>query len=54
MHFDCNYGAMHVPLDLWFNTFIADKSDLKRIWKQKAKTVGMKANEKVCAVHPAK
>ena len=21
MHFDCNYGAMHVPIDKWLGTF---------------------------------
>ena len=52
-HFDCNYGANIVPLDKLFGTFISEKSDLKNIWKQKSKTVGMEANQKVCKVHPA-
>lgn len=32
-HFDCNYGAQHVPMDYWLGTAIGDKSELKRVWK---------------------
>jgi len=37
-HFDCNYGAPHVPLDWLFGTAICAKEDLKLIWKKKKKT----------------
>jgi len=29
-HFDCNYGAMHFPIDKWMGTFAGCKEDLKR------------------------
>eukprot|EP01006_Ploeotia_vitrea_P003359 TRINITY_DN112490_c0_g1_i1.p1 TRINITY_DN112490_c0_g1~~TRINITY_DN112490_c0_g1_i1.p1 ORF type:complete len:353 (-),score=27.71 TRINITY_DN112490_c0_g1_i1:143-1177(-) len=42
-HFDCNYGASHVPIDKWVGTFAGKKEDVRRIWgKQKA---GAEANE---------
>ena len=41
-HFDCNYGAMHVPMDKWFGTYVGCKADLKKVWKKPA---GMAANE---------
>ena len=25
MHFECNYGAMHFPMDKWLGTFAAGK-----------------------------
>ena len=31
-HFDCNYGAMHVPIDKWLGTYAGCKEDLKAIW----------------------
>ena len=31
--FDCNYGAMHVPIDKWLGTFVGSREDLKRIWR---------------------
>ena len=31
-YFDCNYGAMHVPLDWLFGTFIGRKEDLRKVW----------------------
>lgn len=31
-HFDCNYGAMHVPMDKWFGSFASCKGDIKKIW----------------------
>jgi sterol desaturase/sphingolipid hydroxylase (fatty acid hydroxylase superfamily) len=35
-HFDCNYGAMHVPIDKWLGTFSAGKGDsMKKIWGDK-------------------
>ncbi|XP_023337634.1 putative Delta(7)-sterol-C5(6)-desaturase 2 [Eurytemora carolleeae] len=34
-HFDCNYGAMHVPLDLLFGTFAGSKEEVKQIWSNK-------------------
>ncbi len=27
-HFDCNYGAMHIPIDWWVGTFAAEKADI--------------------------
>lgn len=35
MHFNCNYGAMHVPIDKWLGTFAGSKDDLKKIWGKK-------------------
>jgi len=32
-HFDCNYGAMHVPLDYLFGTYAGSKDEVKKIWK---------------------
>eukprot|EP00756_Hemistasia_phaeocysticola_P010014 Hpha_TRINITY_DN14982_c1_g2::TRINITY_DN14982_c1_g2_i1::g.143333::m.143333 len=29
-HFDCNYGAMHFPIDKWLGTFISCQDDLRR------------------------
>ena len=41
-NFDCNYGAMHVPIDKWLGTFAAKREDMKNIWrKQKS---GREAN----------
>ena len=34
-HFDCNYGAMHVPVDKWLGTYAGCKEDVKRIWAKK-------------------
>ena len=31
-HFDCNYGAQHVPIDLWLGTYAGCKADLKQVW----------------------
>lgn len=31
----CNYGASHVPFDVWFGTFAASGKDMKRIWGDK-------------------
>lgn len=47
-HFDCNYGAAHVPLDKWFGTYIGKKDDLKTVWG--GKDAGAQANN--TAVHP--
>ena len=35
-HFDCNYGAMHVPIDKWLGTYAGCKEDLKAIWGKRA------------------
>eukprot|EP01083_Nonionella_stella_P282214 960396_1 len=51
-HFDCNYGAMHVPLDQWFGTYVGCKEDLKKVWGKKDTGVGREANEKFVPVHP--
>lgn len=34
-HFDCNYGAEHVPIDRFFGTFLGEKKDLRKIWGKK-------------------
>lgn len=34
-HFDCNYGATHIPLDYFFGTFAAEKGDVRKIWGKK-------------------
>ena len=51
-HFDCNYGAVHIPLDWLFGTYIGKKEDLRKVWRAKAKTTGREYNEKQCKVHP--
>ena len=28
-HFDCNYGAMHVPLDYLFGTYAGSKEEVR-------------------------
>lgn len=49
-HFDCNYGAMHVPIDYWLGTYAGGKADVKKIWgKQKS---GAEGNE--TPVHKAR
>lgn len=42
-HFDCNYGATHVPLDWLFGTYIGSKEELKNIWGNRK--AGAEANE---------
>lgn len=49
-NFDCNYGAMHVPIDKWLGTYIGDKNDLKKVWG--TKPAGADANE--TSVHASK
>lgn len=34
-HFDCNYGASHVPMDQWFGTYAKGKEDISTIWSGK-------------------
>jgi len=46
-NFDCNYGAMHVPIDYWLGTYAGNKADVKKIWGKKKAGAG--ANE--TAVH---
>ena len=48
--FDCNYGAMHFPMDKWLGTYAANKSDVRKIWK--GKRAGAAANE--TPIHSAK
>lgn len=43
--FDCNYGAMHVPMDKWFNSFAAGKEDLKLIWGRGATLTEVEVEE---------
>ena len=42
-HCDGNYGAVHVPLDWLFGTFIKEKGDLKKVWGEQE--AGEEANE---------
>jgi len=49
-HFDCNYGAMHVPMDYWFGTYAGGKEDIATIWRGGEKA-GEEANE--TTVHEA-
>merc|ERR1719419_188770 len=46
-HFDCNYGAQHVPIDLLFGTYAGCKEDIGKIWRGNAesKKVGEEGNE---------
>jgi len=45
-HFDCNYGASHVPMDQLFGTFAGAKEDIRKIWHKKDdKSVGEEGNE---------
>jgi len=48
-HFDCNYGAMHVPLDWMFGTYAGSKQEVSQIWG--GKPSGEEAND--APVHPA-
>lgn len=48
-HFDCNYGAIHVPIDKWLGTYIGQKEELKKVWGNMP--AGAEANEH--PVHPA-
>eukprot|EP00929_Paragymnodinium_shiwhaense_P043920 TRINITY_DN22541_c0_g1_i1.p1 TRINITY_DN22541_c0_g1~~TRINITY_DN22541_c0_g1_i1.p1 ORF type:complete len:345 (-),score=41.20 TRINITY_DN22541_c0_g1_i1:753-1787(-) len=41
-HFDCNYGAMHVPIDKWMGTYVGSKEEIKAVWG--AKKAGREAN----------
>merc|ERR1711981_1003045 len=47
MHFDCNYGAAHVPMDQFFGTFAGCKEDIGKIWRGNAenKKVGEEGND---------
>lgn len=42
-NFDCNYGAMHVPIDKWLGTYAGSREEVKKIWGKKK--FGMQANE---------
>jgi lathosterol oxidase len=42
-HFDCNFGAMHVPIDKWLGTFAGGKEDVKKIWGKRKS--GAEANK---------
>merc|ERR1711973_397535 len=42
-HFDCNYGAMHVPLDYLFGTYAGSKQEVSQIWGSKPS--GEEAND---------
>jgi len=46
-HFDCNYGAQHVPIDLLFGTYAGCKEDIGKIWRgnSESKKVGEEGNE---------
>jgi len=48
-HFDCNYGALHIPLDWLFGTYAGSKEDVKKIWGRTPS--GEEAND--TKVHPA-
>ena len=44
-HFDCNYGATHVPFDYLFGTFVGEKKHLNKVWKGKKKgSYGLEGN----------
>jgi sterol desaturase/sphingolipid hydroxylase (fatty acid hydroxylase superfamily) len=42
-HFDCNFGAMHVPIDKWLGTYAGKREDIKEIWS--GKPAGAEANK---------
>merc|ERR1712146_80648 len=42
-YFDCNYGAMHFPMDKWLGTYAGSKEDVRKIWGKKPH--GKKANK---------
>lgn len=46
-HFECNYGAMHVPIDKWLGTFAAGKGDRSAEMEamKEAHTVHLSADE---------
>lgn len=37
-NFNCNYGAMHFPMDKWFGSYAGSKADMKKIWSGKTFT----------------
>ena len=43
-HFDCNYGAMHFPIDKWFGTFADSGKMVRQIWSDHKDGGGAKAN----------
>jgi len=47
-HFDCNYGAMHVPLDWLLGTYAGSKEEVSQMWGSKPS--GIEANE--TPLHP--
>lgn len=47
-HFDCNYGAQHIPLDWFFGTYAGGKEDIRKIWGKKPS--GEEANDS--PLHP--
>mmetsp|Transcript_42100 Transcript_42100/g.51080 ORF Transcript_42100/g.51080 Transcript_42100/m.51080 type:complete len:378 (-) Transcript_42100:205-1338(-) len=45
-HFDCNYGAMHVPIDYWMGTYIGCKEDMNKVWgKETVKAIVKDIND---------
>ncbi|CAK9041394.1 unnamed protein product [Durusdinium trenchii] len=42
-HFDCNYGAQHIPIDKWLGTYCGSKADLKKVWGTSS-SVGREGN----------
>jgi len=42
-HFDCNYGAGHVPIDWFFGTYAGSKEEVRTIWGKTPS--GEEANE---------
>merc|ERR1719403_583458 len=48
-HFDCNYGAMHVPLDWLFGTYAGSKEEVSQMWGNKPS--GLEAND--TPLHPS-
>jgi sterol desaturase/sphingolipid hydroxylase (fatty acid hydroxylase superfamily) len=36
-HFDCNFGAMHFPMDKWLGTYASCGADVRKIWKKDSK-----------------
>ena len=44
-HFDCNYGAMHVPLDYLFGTYAGSKQEVRPGWRLEISTCRVQVSQ---------
>jgi len=52
-HFDCNYGASHVPMDQFFGTFAAGKEDIRNIWRSSTQSANVGEEGNATGTHSA-